>query len=102
MSAGTRRAQKDLVKALTIQAMLPFGMLYGSSCFMWRQMELPYSHYVPFFEELVITMSIVTSASPCITLYYVRPYRHRLQKILRCKSRAEKFPSEHRGVGPRH
>ncbi|CAJ0923960.1 unnamed protein product, partial [Mesorhabditis belari] len=79
MSPKTKMAQKKLVKALTIQAVLPILMMSQASIYAWRQFQLPFAHSVPYFEEWAfLLVAMVSSMNPCITVYYVAPYREKV------------------------
>ncbi|CAJ0569727.1 unnamed protein product, partial [Mesorhabditis spiculigera] len=82
LSSGTIKAQRNLVKALTIQAILPLCMMGQATIYLWRQFQLPYANYAPYFEEWVfLSLAMVSLVSPCITIYYVLPYRKRVTSI---------------------
>ncbi|CAJ0569728.1 unnamed protein product, partial [Mesorhabditis spiculigera] len=45
--------------------------------------EINYANYAPYFEEWVfLSLAMVSLVSPCITIYYVLPYRKRVTSIL--------------------
>ncbi|CAJ0564365.1 unnamed protein product, partial [Mesorhabditis spiculigera] len=83
MSAKTLKAQENLVKALTLQMITPLLSMSQSSAFVWIQYQLPGHKHIFFLEELVFILVAMTSMlNPCITIYYVLPYRKELQKLL--------------------
>ncbi|CAJ0572775.1 unnamed protein product, partial [Mesorhabditis spiculigera] len=84
MSENTKRAQKDLVKALTIQLILPLVMMSQASGYFWRQFRLPLADYFPYFEEWsFLNIAIVSLFNPLVTIYYVKPYRKKVVEMFR-------------------
>ncbi|CAJ0569718.1 unnamed protein product, partial [Mesorhabditis spiculigera] len=60
MSKRTVEAQKSLLKALTIQLVIPCITMAESSSYLWKQFELPLCTQVPYFEEWIwLSMSTV-------------------------------------------
>ncbi|CAJ0564364.1 unnamed protein product, partial [Mesorhabditis spiculigera] len=83
MSNSTKRAQHDLIKALTIQAVLPVVMMSQCSVYFWRQFQLPFGDKAPYFEEApFLLLAMVSAFSPAITIYYLLPYRKRVVEIV--------------------
>ncbi|CAJ0569707.1 unnamed protein product, partial [Mesorhabditis spiculigera] len=87
VAIATVSAQRKLVKALTIQAMLPFAMLTSSPLFLWEQFQLPFVEYVPYYEEWgFLSLALTSVISPLVTIYYVLPYRRWIMKLF-CKTK---------------
>ncbi|CAJ0576790.1 unnamed protein product, partial [Mesorhabditis spiculigera] len=82
MSSSTIRVQRNLIKALTIQAILPILHMSQCSVYVWKQLELPFSDRMPYFEEMFVLQSALSAITPCITMYYVRPYRRKIKEFL--------------------
>ncbi|CAJ0950603.1 unnamed protein product, partial [Mesorhabditis belari] len=61
MSNKTKDAQKKLVKALTIQAIIPLFMMSQASIYIWRQFQLPFGDLAPYFEEWVFLLMAIVS-----------------------------------------
>ncbi|CAJ0576936.1 unnamed protein product, partial [Mesorhabditis spiculigera] len=76
MSKKTRAAQKSLVTALGLQALLPFFCMSQSAFYIWKQFEFPGVAYLPYYEEWVfLSLAVASSISPFITIWFVKPYR---------------------------
>ncbi|CAJ0564357.1 unnamed protein product, partial [Mesorhabditis spiculigera] len=83
MSPKTLRAQKNLVKALTLQSVTPLLTMSLSTGFLWMQYRLPGHVHLFFLEEYAFILVALTSMiNPCIIIYYVLPYRKRVQRLL--------------------
>ncbi|CAD6198875.1 unnamed protein product [Caenorhabditis auriculariae] len=78
LSATTKRVHKTLMKALAVQASLPFLMYIADLNFSYLCLFQVHSSPI---ENSVLMLSMVPPAlSPVMSIYYVRPYRVGLQE----------------------
>ncbi|CAJ0950590.1 unnamed protein product, partial [Mesorhabditis belari] len=103
MSEKSKEIQKKLVMALTIQAILPLFMMSQATVYIWRQFKLPYGESAPYFEECVfLSVAILSSINPLITIYFVPPYQKKVCRMmllpfLRSKRKVHKAKYEQNG-----
>ncbi|CAJ0569726.1 unnamed protein product, partial [Mesorhabditis spiculigera] len=71
MSRRTVEAQKSLLKALTIQLVIPCITMAESSSYLWKQFELPFYAQIPYFEEWIwLSMSTISALNPLVIVYH--------------------------------
>ncbi|KAK6025119.1 7TM chemoreceptor [Ostertagia ostertagi] len=88
MSDNTKKLHKQLLQALTYQAMLPGAFFIGVVCYTCGQIGL-YHH--PFLESLtLIALGIFPVLSPLISLYFIGPYKRIISDFLQRKVRRMK------------
>ncbi|CAD6191401.1 unnamed protein product [Caenorhabditis auriculariae] len=74
MSEATRKSHKKMIKALTIQAMIPIFWLIASAIFTSVEFKLIPSG--PFLENITFRlMDCFPTCSPLVSLYFIAPYR---------------------------
>ncbi|KAK6043824.1 7TM chemoreceptor [Cooperia oncophora] len=85
MSENTKILHKQLLEALTCQAMLPGVFSIGVLCYLCGQLGI-YHH--PFLEAFtLIAFSIMPLLSPLISLYFIAPYRRAILSLFQRKRR---------------
>uniref|UniRef100_A0A8R1IAV9 G protein-coupled receptor n=1 Tax=Caenorhabditis japonica TaxID=281687 RepID=A0A8R1IAV9_CAEJA len=80
MGPETREIHSQLLKALSIQALLPGIVCLSIICFLLGQMRILNHPLLEYLTFLIVL--IVPSFSPLICLIYIRPYRKAILRVV--------------------
>ncbi|KAF8360777.1 hypothetical protein PRIPAC_87700 [Pristionchus pacificus] len=80
MSERTRAAHREIAKGLVLQACLPAVYIFSCGTYLFGQLNILRSVPIEYITHMAGEWSV--TISPFLTLYFVKPYRRSMKKII--------------------